>query len=515
MSSLFQGLFEHIDKYRSTPLPSNVSPDTLILGQVLKVLTGEELEEGANKGDFDSLADPMEPLKYAGLILFKADKLDGYKYENEVSRIALPIDRSNYRLPIPGEIVLLVAAVSDNALSSDKVYYYTNIITGKDPIRNTSSPYKLTGASRVTKPPAIQLPGALAAAQDEFSSRFEKRFAHNTHTMTKEGKVVPLMREGDKIVEGRFGGSIKFTSTIAKVAPQAWPNSPLGKNVVDNSNDGDPFIIIKNTKPILAENDPTDKVTLVDDDINADMSSIYVNTSQPIPLIVGSSKKMYTWNIEIESKPDSIFASIDKETVRLQEFFPDTYDPNQVVTGTAQISILNTGGELSGLVPGGVGTGGPLGTNGNLGDDVMKPIGQGRHKLAIEAADAFIRMADAARAVGVNPVVTDSYRPFSVQDAIFDWDLYVATGGDRTHTAANFTRSAKRKKKGTNGTVAVAFPGTSNHGWGKAIDISGAAWKKFVRNRGVEFGWSWYEGRQVNEDWHFTYDPTKKDIWPA
>jgi LAS superfamily LD-carboxypeptidase LdcB len=154
-------------------------------------------------------------------------------------------------------------------------------------------------------------------------------------------------------------------------------------------------------------------------------------------------------------------------------------------------------------------------TNGDLPQSMLKKVGIGNHKLVIEAADAFIRMAEAARKSGIKPALSDSYRPYNIQNAIFDWDLYVRTGGNRSDTAHNFTKKAKRKKKGTGGKVGAAFPGTSNHGWGRAVDVDGDAFKRFIRNHGVEYGWSWYEGRSVNENWHFTYDPSKKQVWPA
>jgi hypothetical protein len=156
--------------------------------------------------------------------------------------------------------------------------------------------------------------------------------------------------------------------------------------------------------------------------------------------------------------------------------------------------------------------GGANGPNGRLPDSDLKKIGIGGHRLQVDAADAFMRMADAARAVGVTPALSDSYRTFAGQTNGFDWDLYEKTGGSKSDTVKN--PNALRKKKGTNGKVAMAFPGTSNHGWGKAIDVSGDAFKRFIRNHGVEFGWSWYEGRSVNENWHFTYDPTRKEVWP-
>ena len=86
--------------------------------------------------------------------------------------------------------------------------------------------------------------------------------------------------------------------------------------------------------------------------------------------------------------------------------------------------------------------------------------------------------------------VTDSYRPYAVQDAWFDWDLYKKTG--------------KKKKRGSNGKTAIAYPGTSNHGLGKAIDLWGKS-QEWVRKNGEQYGWSWDEGRSVGEPWHFRY----------
>jgi LAS superfamily LD-carboxypeptidase LdcB len=127
--------------------------------------------------------------------------------------------------------------------------------------------------------------------------------------------------------------------------------------------------------------------------------------------------------------------------------------------------------------------------NGQLSTSELKDIGNGQ-KLSIAAADAFLLMkADAAKE-GVNIQLSDSYRSLARQNAIFDWDHYNKTG--------------KRRKKGTSSTAA-AYPGTSNHGLGRAIDVSNTAAQKWIRDNGEKYGWSWAEGRAVGEPWHFTY----------
>ena len=51
----------------------------------------------------------------------------------------------------------------------------------------------------------------------------------------------------------------------------------------------------------------------------------------------------------------------------------------------------------------------------------------------------------------------------------------------------------------------AARPGTSNHGWGRAVDVRTPAMAAFIRRHGRRYGWSWDEGRRVGEWWHFRY----------
>lgn len=128
--------------------------------------------------------------------------------------------------------------------------------------------------------------------------------------------------------------------------------------------------------------------------------------------------------------------------------------------------------------------------NGKLSSAELISIGNGQ-KLEPKAAAAFLEMEKLAKVDGIKFNVTDSYRTLEIQNAIFDWDLYNRTG--------------QKKKKGTNGRVAAAYPGTSNHGLGKAIDVFPTSAQNWIKKNGEQFGWSWDEGRSVGEPWHFRY----------
>lgn len=51
----------------------------------------------------------------------------------------------------------------------------------------------------------------------------------------------------------------------------------------------------------------------------------------------------------------------------------------------------------------------------------------------------------------------------------------------------------------------AAEPGTSNHGWGLAVDEPNSRSQWWINKVGSKFGWSHSEGAAVGEPWHFTY----------
>lgn len=141
--------------------------------------------------------------------------------------------------------------------------------------------------------------------------------------------------------------------------------------------------------------------------------------------------------------------------------------------------------------------------SGCLSSSELKKVDVGNNnKLQSDAADAFMKMYnDMPDDIKKSVKLTDTYRPLKVQCNIFDFDYYEKTG--------------KRRKKGTASTAA-ATPGGSNHGWGRAIDIFPTNVQKWIVDNGEKYGWTWNEGKAVNEPWHFTYcgpGPNKNEKW--
>ena len=110
----------------------------------------------------------------------------------------------------------------------------------------------------------------------------------------------------------------------------------------------------------------------------------------------------------------------------------------------------------------------------------IEPAGDtgGNHKLNAQAAKAYAEMKAAAEADGVSWGITDSYRDYEAQVSV-----------------------AARKGLYKNGGLA-AVPGTSNHGWGSALDLKldskAQAW---LKDNASKFGFT----NIPREPWHWEH----------
>jgi D-alanyl-D-alanine carboxypeptidase len=120
--------------------------------------------------------------------------------------------------------------------------------------------------------------------------------------------------------------------------------------------------------------------------------------------------------------------------------------------------------------------------NGQVPRAALSPIGQGGHVLYAPAAASFQTMRAAAARDGLQLTITDSYRSYDQQVEL-----------------------AQRKGLSKNGGWA-AVPGTSNHGWGLAIDANVNDPKMFawMQQHAQEFGWVQGAAR---EPWHWEFRP--------
>ena len=119
--------------------------------------------------------------------------------------------------------------------------------------------------------------------------------------------------------------------------------------------------------------------------------------------------------------------------------------------------------------------------NGRFSDTELAEIPGGR--LEKEAAANWLalrRTGGKELGVWIAPIgPRGSYRTYADQE--YFWQLYQSGRGNL-----------------------AARPGTSNHGWGRAVDLAAPASMRPVIDRfGAPYGWRWGEAR--SENWHVTY----------
>jgi zinc D-Ala-D-Ala carboxypeptidase len=119
--------------------------------------------------------------------------------------------------------------------------------------------------------------------------------------------------------------------------------------------------------------------------------------------------------------------------------------------------------------------------NGKVPANALRTVGTTGHKLWAPASSALESLMEAARRDGVKIGITDSYRPYAEQV-----DL------------------ARRKGLYSQGGLA-AKPGTSDHGWGLAVDLDlNAKAQTWMRANAGSFG---FVENTPREPWHWAFTP--------
>jgi LAS superfamily LD-carboxypeptidase LdcB len=149
--------------------------------------------------------------------------------------------------------------------------------------------------------------------------------------------------------------------------------------------------------------------------------------------------------------------------------------------------------------------------NGELNPALLRDIKAPNGKMHRLAATAWNAMQLAAYFDGVELKHVGAYRPLTRQVDMFN-ERYAASPTGRT---PQVTRTYQGKtwylKKGV---APAGTPGTSNHGWGLAIDVANASGKRldwllgdgFATSNALKFGFSWEVKDGANaEAWHIRY----------
>lgn len=311
MSSLNKGLAEYVSP-SSQIAPALKKTHETFLGHVLEVVT-------------DSDSDLYNGIESIGLIRINLVPTNYDKPESDAKVYAYPMDRGNYVLPLAGQQVWGTIGLAPDATQR---YYYGGVISTEQTAAAVVVPF--LGAA----PSSLKQDGY--PTREIAAKRFDERNGYQRESLIEKTSQEKF-REGDKIIEGQFGGVIKFTHTISK--PGVWNTSAQITNIKNPtqlpSRDGDPMLIIKaglRSPGYIFE----------DDDINVDECNVYLTTSQNVPLKLNCSTRMASYTYIPTIIPE-LSTTVEEESTSLSKFFGGGFDPNAKISIKLDGSIGYTG----------------------------------------------------------------------------------------------------------------------------------------------------------------------------
>ena len=197
------------------------------------------------------------------------------------SLIAKPLLPNLKNYPLVNEFILLFKLPNNKIFfneSNDTSYFYLNPISiWNNPHINSYPNVELSSTTQPSEKKSYQ---AIEEGQTRKSSNEEVNYSYNSPlvggTFIERSNIHPLLAfAGDVITEGRWGNSVRLGST-------AKTDSILyGNNWSSTGEDGNPITIIRNGQPTDASEEGYLPIV---EDINKDLSSIYLTSNQTIPL---------------------------------------------------------------------------------------------------------------------------------------------------------------------------------------------------------------------------------------
>lgn len=237
----------------------------IVVGRVVDIILDKSHSDYDNYGE-------------AGIGLIKYQLIsDVPENIGNFSSVAIPLFTNIKTYPLINEIVYMIALptiISQEEFGASTLYYFP-------PINVFNNNY-LNALPSALNPNTSTSPSEQKTYQEvDLGSNL---IVTNTTQSINLGKTFPIIDnihplkafEGDVIYEGRFGNSIRYGSTVSG-STNNW--SSTGSN-------GDPITIIRNGQGQVNTPFNWDRIT---EDINRDDSSIYLTSTQNLPIKVSST----------------------------------------------------------------------------------------------------------------------------------------------------------------------------------------------------------------------------------
>ena len=279
----------------------------LIPARVVDIVLDEEHPDFDKYGEWNSIG----IIKYE--LILSTEEITPFQ------PIAKPLLANTKSFPLKNEIVFLIRLPDTDSLNNlrdNESYYYLNAVSLWNHPHHNAFPNPISDnqlpETQKRDYVSVEL-GNVRRVTDE-STDIDLNSTNNSGgKFIERTDIHPILPfTGDNIFEGRFGNSIRLGSTIKS-------NSLYANNWSTSGQEGDPITIFRNGQPLNSADEgwlPTVE------NINSDLSSIYLTSTQIVP-------------IEVSSKNYSSFYSNSIPT------YPRSYNKNQIILNSGRI-LLNS-----------------------------------------------------------------------------------------------------------------------------------------------------------------------------
>ena len=267
---------------------------------------------------------------WAGIGSIKFQQLDisvtPSSKNEESTTFAKPITGQLKNYPLVNELVLIFRGPStkQTQITNTKNFYYINTVAiwGNQHINAYPDSYFTN----------TDLAPSMGKSNDEILAGSTNKNTTQTTTIPlngnsggtfeEKGNIHPILPfAGDNIFEGRFGNSIRLGNTSK--------TGGLQNNWSSTGENGSPITILKNGQPSSGSSKGFEPIV---EDINTDPTSIYLTSTQNIPIEVASSKQD---SGEGSTVP---FSNLAKQTPQS----PKSYNAPQVILNSGRLLFNST-----------------------------------------------------------------------------------------------------------------------------------------------------------------------------
>lgn len=453
--------------------------------------------------------------------------------DDNVDVYAYPADANLIKYPLPGELVLVAQGLRGLVAKNKFImsYYYLMTLSSNQSITFNSDPY--VGQS-------ISPKQAEDLYTPEYEHRFEKKMqsidsflqgAGDQTTVVERSPLRPY--EGDFILQGRFGATIRMGSTTSEKTLFRKAVNEWSEN---GGAPGNPIMIISANRT-----NSSDPVT---ENVNNNDSSLYLCSSQALPIRVFTSKlRSHIYKYDIKAIDGDLFTTdtdltafveSPEEEVQHINFGGASFNlanvPDIVISEDIQkiIDQIPDSAVETVIPPANK----PVLNNGQLPLDLILVDGQ---TLERRAGKAFIAMKKAAKASGISILLGSGYRVQFGSNitaitnkntkVVFTSQETLRRDKSRWRNRASFGKTDEEFIMYAGSSYfnpQTAPPGQSVHGNGIAADVNTGSRIAFSRVlKSDVYTWMIKNAHKYGfirtvktEEWHFEFRPTIARLGP-